>query len=860
MLKKIKSFYLAPLMVLAVFSFVFALNGFYPFGNASVSWCDMNQQVIPLFCNFKDVLSGNSGFFLNFNNAGGMNFFGVFFFFLSSPFTFLVAFFSKAEIPLLMNVLVVLKLCASAVTACVYFESTFKKQSIAFKTVLGVAYALCGYGLMFYQNVIWLDLMYLFPLLLLGIDMLTEKDKPALFLLSLTLCTVVNFYLSYCVYLFTIIFLGIYTLSKQETNKQVYFKLGASAVCSLLVSAVVALPSLLQYFSSGRTSNIIDGLKNCSFFTYTETTLISIFSSGIIFAVLLFLIPRLFEQSKKTISLLCTFAALIIPMFIEPVNRMWHTGSYMSFPVRYGFLAVFVGLVICGEYFENQEFSQKPNLAASIICPAFCVLTGSFILYYVNQNSDTLTAYVKTLWGNKNSFRGLLVIFIFAVCGYFVPLFFARKKLIGKKILTLCLFVVLLAETLCATQLYVVPAKDSLNVEAFKNFTKLEDKIDDDSFYRVNLTHKFADANMTGATGYNSLGHYTSFTDKDYMTAVKHLGYSGYWMEIGNFGGNVLSDALLGVKYTVYEENGNYFFTQNKNVFSLATAVNSAPENLKNNNRLAVLGDVFFDMFGTNPVTTYETDVFADCNYYNSFGTHILEKNGYGTIIYKIDVTKPQHLYFDCFGTATNALVEPVNNSFKVMVNGNTVANSYPEQNFNGTLYLGCFENESVEVKLQLKKNVSCRSFGVFGVDVSAFESVVNSAKTFNLEVCKNTVNGEIPKDFSGNLFLSIPFNTGLKATLDGKEIELKKALTGFTALSLESGGNLKISFVPKGLKFGAFLSLLGILLTVCFLMHHKKINCLPEGIKKAFCVLFMSVFVCAILILYVIPIMLNLL
>lgn len=860
MLKKLKSFYIAPLAVLAVFSAVFALNGFYPFGSASVSWCDMNQQVIPLFCNFKDILNGNSGFLLNFNNAGGMNLFGVFFFFLSSPFTFLVAFFEKADIPFLMNVLVVLKLCTASVTAGVYFEKTFKKQSVAFKSILSVAYAFCGYGMMFYQNVIWLDLMYLFPLLLLGIDLLTEKDKPALFLFSLTLCTVVNFYLSFSVYLFTIIFMGIYTLAKNISDKAVYVKLGISAVCSLLVSAVVCLPSLLQYFSSGRTSDIVDGLKNCSFFTYTETTLISVLSSGIIFAVLLFLIPRLFEQNKKTLSLICAFAALLIPMFVEPVNRMWHTGSYMSFPVRYGFVAVFVGLVICGEYFEKQTFCEEPSLAASIFCPAFCILTGSFMLYYVNQNADTLTAYVKTLWGNKYSLRGLLIIFIFALCGYFVPLVLARKKLIGKKILATCLSFVLLAEALCATYLYVVPAKDKFNVAAYKNFVSLEDKIDDDGFYRVNLTHKFADANMTGAAGYNSLGHYTSFTNKDYMTAIKHLGYSGYWMEIGNWGGNVLSDALLSVKYTVFEDNGGYFFQKNDNVLSLATAVSDLPENLENRNRLEVLGNAFAMMFGVNPVTTYETDIFDDCNYYNNFGTHILENKGYGTIIYKIDVTEAQHLYFDCFGTATNALVEPVNNSFVVFVNGNAAARSYPEQNFNGTLYLGRFENETVEIKLQLKKNVSCRSFGVFGVDVNKFETAIKSAETFDLQVCKSTVSGEIPENFSGNLFLSIPFDEGLKATLNGKEIKLQKALTGFTFINLEEGGNLKISFAPQGFALGTVLSLFGVLITVIFLLKHKLINELPHKAKRAVYLIFTAVFAATVLIIYVIPITLNLL
>ena len=67
-------------------------GGLYPFGWGSLSWCDMNQQLIPLFCDFKDILAGEKSLFLNFSNAGGMNFYGVFCFFLCSPFTLAVAF------------------------------------------------------------------------------------------------------------------------------------------------------------------------------------------------------------------------------------------------------------------------------------------------------------------------------------------------------------------------------------------------------------------------------------------------------------------------------------------------------------------------------------------------------------------------------------------------------------------------------------------------------------------------------------------------------------------------------------------------------------------------------------------------
>ena len=73
------------LVVTVIFAIVFAVNKIYPFGSYSISWCDMDQQTIPLLCEFKDVLLGKSDFWFSLKNAGGMNFYGVYLFNLSSP-------------------------------------------------------------------------------------------------------------------------------------------------------------------------------------------------------------------------------------------------------------------------------------------------------------------------------------------------------------------------------------------------------------------------------------------------------------------------------------------------------------------------------------------------------------------------------------------------------------------------------------------------------------------------------------------------------------------------------------------------------------------------------------------------------
>ena len=108
--EKVFFYLLAPLTVLALTCAVMAAHGQFPFGEKSIAWCDMNQQVIPLLMDFKDILAGKSSLLLNMQNAGGMNFWGVFLFFISSPFSFLVAFIEKADIYYAVNILLLLRM------------------------------------------------------------------------------------------------------------------------------------------------------------------------------------------------------------------------------------------------------------------------------------------------------------------------------------------------------------------------------------------------------------------------------------------------------------------------------------------------------------------------------------------------------------------------------------------------------------------------------------------------------------------------------------------------------------------------------------------------------------------------------
>ncbi|MBQ8107182.1 MAG: YfhO family protein, partial [Ruminococcus sp.] len=209
----------APFAVMAIILVCYQRRGIFPFGKGTVAWCDMSQQVIPLLCDLKDMLSGKAGIFLNLQNAGGMNMWGVIFFFLASPFSLLVMFVKKVDMIYFANILVMLKLMTCSVTSVFFLRRRMSELPKLWCVTLSILYAFSGYAMLYYQNVIWLDMMYLFPLLMWSFGELIDKKRVAPYTTVLTLMMVVNYYISYMVVIFTLMFMGIVCFRYREQKK-----------------------------------------------------------------------------------------------------------------------------------------------------------------------------------------------------------------------------------------------------------------------------------------------------------------------------------------------------------------------------------------------------------------------------------------------------------------------------------------------------------------------------------------------------------------------------------------------------------------------------------------------------------------
>ncbi len=834
---------------LLLFGIIFKLNNVYPFGTLSVAWCDMCQQTIPLLLEFKDVLSGKSDLWLSLENAGGMNFFGVYFFNLSSPFTYLVAFFKKSQIAVAVNIMVALKLSLSAMTFGFWLKTQVKNASPIVVVTVSVLYAFSGWSLMYYQILSWLDTLYVFPILLIGLKNLTDGKTPIIYILSLFACILFHFYLSWAIVIFVCLYASVYILLKKRDSGSFAKNFILSSIISALLSAVVIIPAFLQYLKSMRGGNIFQSLLKTEIFPNLYTSLPTFLS---LLLVAPFIVRLVRNKTVDIIEVLFLF--LLIPVFLEPVASAWQTYDYMAFPTRYGFITIALGLTLATVGItdllnaEKKEKSKDINKWVKLAVSCSAVIVAFLMIFYsknyYEKNRDDLTAYAFSLWGDEKSLKALLVYYILPIAISIVTYLLIRFKIIQKYAFYGVIALLCVSEVWLSTNVYMIAPSNE--VSGFNLAMELDGAIDDDEFYRVKLQDKIFDVNLVGAMGYNSIAHYTSLNRESTMRLVKELGYSSYWMETGSNGGTAFTDALLRHKYTVkkYGSNAdikteNLLIDKNDVLFPTAFLIKKDGAN-KSDTRLErwqIQDKLFERLTGTNGLYQ-EYDYFELKNLSDLSESPlakaksdfaIVSTTGEGKITYQIQIKGNKSIYFDCFDLYTNALKEHVNDSVsKISVSRagrKTTYYNYPTKSKNGVMYLGDFSNTNVVLEVYLKKDVYANSFGVFSVDNDILKNAINQLIAGDFTVKKDKLSGKITAKDGDALFTSFAYDEGYKVTINGKKAKTF-SLNGFLAIELNCGENrIEVGFFPSGLTFGTIIFVLGAMLLVAYMIFYKKIE-----------------------------------
>jgi uncharacterized membrane protein YfhO len=608
----------------------------------------------------------------------------------------------------------------------------------------------------------------------------------------------------------------------------------------------------------------LDNLRSSAIFTAYQTTIPTIFS-------ILFLFPfALFGKKEDKDNLLhrALFIATLVPIVLEPINKMWQTGNYMSFPTRYAFIPIFLCLTLAMDALtaeksvedideKGTDFIQKtkptmvekikkeaPRYALSAILLGFSIWYFVFAVDYTRANRTTMDQYAHSLWGNAASFEALLTLCAIAIAIGVLCFVLWRFEAFKPVLLWLTVAVLAFSELYVAPTIYMRAGAHS--AERHLQIMELADKIEDDGYYRVKSEAEYSgydfDANMMGSLGYNALGHFTSLTSGNYMTTMKQFGYTSYWMEVGNSGGTVLSDALTSVKYTIKRtaKGGTVYQGEAYGIYetpcylplgiiSQADIIEEWQEAGGQYPRAAFqrrLAEDFFNNSDIVKVCNVEDATLSNLTIEkDEKGKYVLIPNGtQGQITFTLDLDGEHTLYFNAFDENSNALNQAINKKFAVKTSGYSLS-EYPTQKRNGILCIGNRKGKQT-LTATVKERVTVQDISMLAIDNAALKEAVSKTKTVGLQAVKSGYAGSYTAEQNECVFLSVAYDEGMTLRINGKKAKLYEVYDGFTAFYVKAGENdIEITYCPPGFGLGLAITLIGagLCAAVCVLWLWKK-------------------------------------
>jgi len=150
----------------------------------------------------------------------------------------------------------------SGITALMFFRKFFPQVKTLPKVLFSLLYAFSSYSLLHYQITAWIDGVYLFPLLLIGLKKILDLEDSKWYIVVLTLALITSFYISIMMVVFVLLSSTIYLWFYQEKGKrkEAMMRLGISTLLSIGLSSFVLLPILSQILVSARAGFNLDSL------------------------------------------------------------------------------------------------------------------------------------------------------------------------------------------------------------------------------------------------------------------------------------------------------------------------------------------------------------------------------------------------------------------------------------------------------------------------------------------------------------------------------------------------------------------------------------------------------------------------
>ena len=388
----------------------FAVTGCYPFGERTILTVDLYHQYCPFLVAFRDkVLSGGSLFY-SWNDGLGQEYLAAYANYAASPLNIFALFFTSKTMPVFIEFVTCLRAGLASVFMLLFLSENDNRRIDNITVVFSSSYALCGWFISFFWNIMWCDAVVLLPLIMLGLRRLLLERKCGLYAVSLAVAIVSNYFTGYFLCLFLVFFAPAYYVILFSCEKpkgdpgRLCFKtfIGAAlrfAVSSILAagaSAALTIPTYLILKNCSATGDALKpdyALQN-NLFDFAGRLMVAAnpnirdgmanVYSGLVIVLLLPLFFLLPSRSGIRLKHKVVFGTLIAIMYLSFTNRtlnfIWH-GMHFPNQIPYresflmSFLLVFIGFLTIRRI---RSLGPKYITGAVLSSAAFLILFEKF--------------------------------------------------------------------------------------------------------------------------------------------------------------------------------------------------------------------------------------------------------------------------------------------------------------------------------------------------------------------------------------------------------------------------------------------------------------------------------------------------
>lgn len=810
--------FFVPVVIMII---IFAQRGIFPFGEESFLRTDMYHQYAPFFSEFRHKLAEGGSLLYSWDIGLGVNFAALYAYYLASPLNWLLILCPGKYVIEFMTAAIVLRIGLAGLSFTCYLRKRSGVPDFG-ACFFGIFYALSGYMAAYSWNIMWLDCIVLFPLILLGLEQLVREKKGLLYCISLALSILSNYYISIMICMFMVIYFAVLMVLDWENFKDGWGKcIGLFAGCSLLaggLAAVVLLPEIfaLQSTASGEMSfpqtvesyfSIVDMLARHIGNVQVEIGLEhwpNIYcGTAVLMLFLLYLVCRNISLREKAVY--CSLLLFFLASFsVNVLNFIWHGFHYPnSLPARQSFIYIALMLTVCFQAYRNLDrFSDRSILAAFLGAVSFVLLSQKFregdeayhfavfygAVFFLAVYAGLMVLYRRRGQGERGRKRAALaaLLTLFTVC-------------VEAAVNTTCTSVTTTSRTAYTA--------DNEAVETLA--ASLKGSAD---FYRIEKTDQRT-KNDGAWMHFPSVSLFSSMAHADVTEFMKSLGCEGSTNAYSITGSTPFVDCLLSVKYAFYpreqsmdrleyvqDYQGTYLYA-NRYALPLGFMI---PDIMKNEWHLNM----------ANPADVHN----SLCSLFDAPDV-LQEETGLGngpSLIYTPEESGEYYAFVSNKQVKSVSLkkgeekdtFDNINRGYLIEVGMVEAGETLAFQNEEG--------NEDLGIRLY--------RYNEAGLE-HVYRKLAESPLTLSVWE-DDRLKGTVDAGMGGTLFTSIPYDKGWTVTVDGQERQPQELFGAFLGIELEPGSHvIECSYMPEGLKEGMMISLLcaAVLAAAVFISRRRR-------------------------------------